>query len=400
MVATLAYAASLLPEIADMPSQVDAAMTEGYGWSSGPFQLIDKLGPAQVEQYLSQSGALVPPSLRQARAQGRYFLTEGTAASEIAASGARVPSPRAEGILDIAGLNAARKLVRDFGHLRLWDMGGGVAGLELATKLGTMSASTLGALDQARILAEGSFGAIVIGSDHSYFSAGADLGFLYELIIQGDLGAIEEFIECGQRTLAGFKYSAIPIVAAVSGFALGGGCELALHCTAIQAHAECKMGLVEARVGLVPAWGGCKEMLSRFVVFGQHSDIERPPNWLAFELIARSATSSSAFDARQLGYLRPSDGLTMNRARLLKDAHSRAIREMEGYERPKVIEIALPTLPSVSKDPTDVHAKLRLIFASSGEALSEHILLQREKSAFLELVTSASTIEKVRAVVR
>ena len=73
---------------------------------------------------------------------------------------------------------------------------------------------------------------------------------------------------------------------------------------------------------------------------------------------------------------------------------------MDGYERPKVIEIALPTLPSVSKDPTDVHAKLRLIFASSGEALSEHILLQREKSAFLELVTSASTIEKVRAVVR
>lgn len=398
MIATLAYTASLLPEIADTPSQVDAAMTEGYGWSSGPFRLIDMAGPGKIKQHLSQRGP-VPASLARADAEGGYFGHTNGTATEIVAGGERVPLPRVAGVQSIAELHIGGKLIRDLGSIRLWDMGVGVAGMELTTKLGTMSSSVHDAMDEARVLAEGSFGALVIGSDNSYFSAGANLSFLCGLIEEADFSAIDAFIQNGQRVFSGIKYSSIPTVAAVSGIAVGGGCELALHCSAIQAHAECRLGLVEARIGLVPAWGGCKELLARLVASDRRPDTE-PANSVAFDLVARSATSGSAIEARRFGYLRATDGITMNRARLLQDAHTRAIQAMSGYGPRQPFEIALAPLASSKADQSAIDTKLRAIFDGNGFAVNEKELLYRERSAFMELVTSAATIDKVRAMLR
>jgi 3-hydroxyacyl-CoA dehydrogenase len=130
-------------------------------------------------------------------------------------------------------------------------------------------------------------------------------------------------------------------VTAPAGRALGGGCEITLHSSAVQAHAETYMGLVEVGVGVIPGWGGCKELLAA--------------NWktrscraagaavaTAFQTISTAQVSKSAAQAKDLLYLRETDGITMNRDRLLADAKARALSMVEGYTPPKPHEYRLP----------------------------------------------------------
>jgi 3-hydroxyacyl-CoA dehydrogenase len=337
----------------------------------------------------------VSHSLRRASDEGGYYHYRGGVASQLLANGQIAAAPQSERATSIEALAGAGKLVKDFGATRLWDMGQGVACLELTTKLGTILPSTLDGIDDARMHAESSFGALVIGSDNSYFSAGANLEFLLSQIEQGNFAKIKQFIDRGQKVYSSLKLSPIPIVAAISGVALGGGCELALHCSAIQAHAESKIGLVEARAGLVPAWGGCKEMLQRL-------SISDPAGSAAadrvFRLVAGASTSGSAYEARRMGFLRPSDGITMNRARLLSDAHERALQLMTSYVPAGARDLHLAEILSSDVSTT---TQLRSIFlAPPGGAVSETEMLQREQAAFMELVVSPDTVETVKSIVR
>ena len=126
--------------------------------------------------------------------------------------------------------------------------------------MNTLNPSVLSALEAALARATRDFRALVIGSDAPAFSAGADIRQFLEAVEAGPEG-FGERIDQGHRVFKAVKYAAIPVVGAAAGLALGGGCELLLHCHAIQAHAELAMGLPETRIGLVPGWGGCKEML-------------------------------------------------------------------------------------------------------------------------------------------
>jgi 3-hydroxyacyl-CoA dehydrogenase len=124
--------------------------------------------------------------------------------------------------------------------------------------------------------------------------------------------------------------------------ALGGGCETVLYANAIQAHVESYLGLVEAGVGLIPGWGGCTAMLERHASNSMLPNGPMPAITAAFETISTAKVSGSAFDAKDIGFLRPDDGITFNRDRLLADAKTRALALSENYEAPEVAEITLP----------------------------------------------------------
>jgi 3-hydroxyacyl-CoA dehydrogenase len=198
--------------------------------------------------------------------------------------------------------------------------------------------------------------------------------------------------------------------------ALGGGCEILLHCAAIQAHAETYMGLVEVGVGLVPGWGGCKEMLLRNQPGPCDPKGPMPPIADTFETISLAKVSKSAAEAKELKFLRASDGITMNRDRLLHDAKQRALQLLaEGYKPPEPRELRLPgptaaTALKLAVDgfrlqgkalPHDVTVSNALAEVLSGGAtdvtavVTEDQVQKLEKKAFLALLHTGPTLARM-----
>ena len=342
MEVTLAYAASLVPEIADGPDAVDDAMRTGYGWKQGPFELIDRLGAGWLADRLNASGRPVPAYLSLAAEKGGFYATIDGRRNCLLPDGSHRPVARGEGVITIADLKLAGKPVSDYGPAALWDLGDGVACLEFRTKMNTFSKELLDAIGQAITDVGKGFKALVIGSDSPVYSAGADLRVFLDTVEKGGAEALGTFIDQGHSTFKALKYAPFPVVGAPSGLAFGGGCEILLHCDAIQAHAELTIGLVETRIGVVPGWGGCKEMLVR--TYAASDEVRGPvaPAIAAFNLIAPAKVSGSAFEARKLGFLRATDGITMNRDRLLADAKAKALSLSEGYVPPEPPVVALP----------------------------------------------------------
>jgi 3-hydroxyacyl-CoA dehydrogenase len=196
---------------------------------------------------------------------------------------------------------------------------------------------------------------MVIGGDAEHFSAGANLGLIQEASKKQNWDAISAIIKRGQKAMLGLKYAPFPVVAAPSGMALGGGCELLLHSSAIQAHVETYAGLVEAGVGLVPAWGGCTQMLMRHL--GAHQHGKPPEGQLAtantigdikkvFDLIAYGKVAGSAQEARDMKILRENDGISMNRDRVLADAKERCMEMAVDYQPPEPARVYIPGGPA------------------------------------------------------
>ena len=145
---------------------------------------------------------------------------------------------------------------------------------------------------------------MVIYNEGANFSVGANLGLALFALNVG-LGQLEELVAKGQQVYRALKYAPFPTVGAPSGLALGGGCELLLHCAAVQAHAETYMGLVETGVGIVPAWGGCKEMLLRHMADRRRPCGPMPPISKVFELISLATVAKSAAEAKRLSTCAP-----------------------------------------------------------------------------------------------
>ena len=347
---TLAYAASLVPEIADGPDAVDQAMRDGYGWKQGPFELIERLGVAWFASRLSARGVAVPAYLALAAKSGGFYCVAGDRRCCLLPDGSVRPVHHAEGVITIADLSVGASLVADYGSAALWELGDGVACLEFRTKMNTFSGALLDAVDAALVEAGKRFKALVIGSDAAVFSVGADMRIFLEIVEEGGPEALSAFIDRGHATFRAIKYAPFPVVGALAGMAFGGGCEILLHCSAIQAHAEASIGLVETKIGVVPGWGGCKEMLIRQYALTAAPHGPVAPAIAAFNLIASARVSGSAFEARNLGLLRVTDGITMNRDRLLADAKRKALDLVPGYsapERPKIALAGLSGAPAI-----------------------------------------------------
>ena len=228
------------------------------------------------------------------------------------------------------------------GSAALWDIGDGVACFEFTSKSNALDDKILELLGKSIEVVGARFKALVIYNEASNFSLGANLGLMLFAANIAAWGEIEKLVAAGQKTYKALKYAPFPVVAAPAGMALGGGCEIVLHADAVQAHAETYLGLVECGVGLLPGWGGCGEMLARWRAEPKLPHGPMPAPAKVFEGISTADVSKSAHQAMEKKFLRPTDGISMNRDRLLADAKQRALSLVEGYTPPKPPEFVLP----------------------------------------------------------
>jgi 3-hydroxyacyl-CoA dehydrogenase len=341
---TLAYAAALVPEIADDIVAVDEAMRWGYTWKWGPFELVDQIGADTVIALLQQAKIAAPPLLQQAKGRSFYRVNDGRL-EYLTREGRYAAVERRPGVLLLEDVKRKGKPVARNGSASLWDVGDGVLCLEFHSKMNELDPESIAmvarGLDTVK-KSTGTFKAMVVYNEAENFSVGANVGLGLFAANIALWGIIEGGEMEGQNAYKAVKYAPFPVVSAPAGMALGGGCEILLHSTAVQAHAESYIGLVETGVGLVPGWGGCKELVTRQLLNKKRPGGPIPPLTQAFETIALAKVSRSAAEARDSLMLQPSDRITMNRDRLLADAKARALELAKDYKPPQPQPLNLP----------------------------------------------------------
>ena len=412
---TLSYAAALVPEIADDIHAVDEAMKNGYAWKWGPFELIDKLGPRWFAERLAAEGMAVPPLLEKVGDRS-FYRTENGRLQYFGTDGAYHNVERADGVLLLSDIKRSSDRIAGNASASLWDIGDKVLCLEFHSKMNAVDEGimTMTANAMKMIPAQG-YEALVIHNEGTNFSVGANVGLALFAANIAAWPKITESVKQGQDIYKKLKFAPFPVIGAPSGMALGGGCEILLHCDVIEAHAETYMGLVEVGVGLVPAWGGCKEMLLRWSDNPKHAKGPMPAVSKVFETVATATVAKSAEEARSLLYLRPNDGIVMNRDRLLARAKERALSMVKGYMPPEPRELQLPgpsgetAMTLVLNDfrragkATDhdvtVGKKLAHVLAGGKadptETLTEDKLLNLERAAIVSLLRTSPTLDRI-----
>jgi 3-hydroxyacyl-CoA dehydrogenase len=410
---TLVYTARVTPSIAHSIDDVDRVMQWGFAWELGPFELIDAIGVGEVLAAAQSAGghalaAGVPPLMQGVLDSGRNAFRSGA------------PVPAAD--RDLWILRSAReagKVVRKNAGASLVDLGDGVFAVEFHSKMNTIGGDTVQMLQAGLKEASKNGCALVVGNDAPNFSAGANLMLVLLEAQEGNFDELDLMIRAFQQATLALRYSDVPVVVAGAGLTLAGGTEIALHGDRIQAAAETYMGLVEVGVGLIPAGGGTKEMLVRAMSAPPTPQSDPLPYvQKAFETVALAKVSTSAAEARRLGYLAPTDGITMNRERLMADAKATALeRVRDGYVKPAPrtaipvggASLAAPLKLGVhlawragraSDHDALVGRKLAHIFAG-GDAphattVSEQFLLDLEREAFLSLLGERKTLERIQ----
>lgn len=435
LVETLWYAASLVPEISDDILSIDEAMKLGYNWKYGPFELIDRLSikdmaGADILATACVQAGLEIPELLQAAAGKHFYKEEGDKKYYLTLAGGYAPLEPPKGAWLLKDKTRGAQPVKKNASACLWDLGDGVLGFELRSKGNTFDPDVMALLRASHDLVKQGFRGLVIGHDGEHFSFGANLGFFMYVANLAAWPMLSDVIKEGQQTFMGLKYAPFPVVGAPAGMALGGGCEILLHCDAVQAHMETYAGLVEAGVGVIPGWGGCKEMLMRGAALAERVAAQairgKKPEALmpqgpmpiiskAFEQIGLAKVSSSAEEAREMLLLNPASGISMNRRRVLADAKARCLTLAEGYTPPEPRTLRLPgasakTALMMALDgmkaqgkttPHDLVVGEALATMLSGGAtditreLTEQDLLDLEHDLFIELVKTSGTLARI-----
>jgi 3-hydroxyacyl-CoA dehydrogenase len=382
---TLAYAARRIPEITDDFTNVDRAMRWGFSHEMGPFELWDALGVRETSEAMRRYGVDVPE-----------WVSVGAPA---------LGRPAAE---------AAAATLRDNKGASLLDIGDGVLQLEFHTKMNTLTEDVRAMIDASvEELERGAWVGMVIGNDGADFCVGANLSNV-------DPNGIEPAVKAMQDALMAVRFCSKPIVAAPFGRTLGGGAEVAMAAARIVAASETYMGLVEVGVGLVPGAGGCKELVRRVV----SPVMKRTPNadpvpfvQSVLQTIGTARVSTSAEEARSLGFLGPADRVVMNRDHLLAEA-KREVLEMaeEGYAPPArekscyaagrdvfaALHAGIFVLQQgayMSEYDALITARLASILTgrelSAGQWVDEQFFLDREREVFVALCHEPKTVERI-----
>ncbi|MFZ1828760.1 MAG: 3-hydroxyacyl-CoA dehydrogenase/enoyl-CoA hydratase family protein [Candidatus Competibacteraceae bacterium] len=339
------YAATLLAGIADNARDVDFAIRWGFGWSKGPFEIWQAAGWRQVAAWIEEDIAAgkamtqtpLPAWVQQVdgvhRPEGSYSAAENAyKPRSVLPVYQRQLYP--EQVLGEAPPRYGETVFENTG-VRLWTTGDDLGVLSFKSKMHVIGDEVLDGVLEALKIAEQRFNGLVLWQPEAPFSAGANLAQAVPVLMAGDFVTFENTVAKFQQTTAALRYSAIPVVAAAQGLALGGGCEFLMHCDRVVAALESYIGLVEVGVGLIPAGGGCKEFALRAMNEAKGGDLLpflRP----YFEAMAMAKVSRSAEEAKQLGHLKASDIIVFNPHELLyvAKAHARALAET-GYRPPQ-----------------------------------------------------------------
>ncbi len=416
----LVYTASLVPEIADTIVDVDEAMKDGYGWGLGPFEVIDTMGAKWFADKLAADKITVPPLLKLAAEKGGFYRTKNGKLQYLTTKGEYTDVVRAPGVLKLSDVKRAGKPIIKNPSAKVWDIGDGVLCFEFTSRANSLDPLTMAAYKDVMklIKADKKWKGLVVHNEGPNFSVGANIGLVLFAANIAVWSELESQIEDGQKTYQNLKLAPFPVVSAPLGMALGGGCEILLHSDAIQAHAETYTGLVEVGVGVIPGWGGCKEMLLRLKNDPKMPKGPMPAVARAFELIGTAQVAKSAFEAKEMGILRKDDAISMNRDRLLADAKAKVLKLAENYKPPVEQTISLPGAGGIAAlkvalegfklagklTPHDEVVSLALAKVLTGgktdltETVSEKDLMKLERQSFLELAKNTATLARMEVM--
>ncbi len=436
------YAANRVSATGNEPAatvvEIDQAMRSGFNWELGPFEMMDAAGPRSTTDKMRAARAPMSPNVEKlltsdssqpgptwykddpTTPSGRQFFNVATSTYQ--------PVPAPPGTATLSTIKKSHGVVKKNPGASLIDLGDGIAAIELHSKMNALGGDIVSLITHTlKPTSEpvANFRAFVITGDSTNFSVGANLMQLLLSVQEEEWDEVEIAVKQFQGMTQSIKFCPRPVVVAPYGMCLGGGVEIALHAAARQPHAELYMGLVEAGVGLIPGGGGCKEMTLRAIEAGSSIRPDARGEGVellqalnkSFETIAKATVSTSAAEARALGFLRPSDQITLNRDRLLLDAkHTGCQLAESGYLPPQLNtaipapgENALATLKLavwtmreggyISEHDAKVANWAAHILCGGkltpGTPVSEQYLLDLEREAFLSLCGEKKTQERI-----
>jgi 3-hydroxyacyl-CoA dehydrogenase len=426
---TCLYAARRVPEISDSVVDVDRAMRWGFGWELGPFEVMDAVGVKAFAEQVQKEGRAVPAAIEKLLASSRgafYESAKGaTTVFDLAGGAAKAVGPPS-GVLLLKSLKDAGREVERNSGASLIDLGDGVVCCEFHAKMNAIGADLIAMLHKGLKRLTTDFDAMVIANDAVNFSVGANLMLVLVAAQEQEWDEVHMAVKQFQNVNLALKYAPKPVVAAPQGMALGGGCEIGLHATRIQAAAEAYIGLVETGVGLIPGGGGTKEMLIRAnerAASGDDLDLFHALRPI-FETIAMAKVGTSAEESRDLGFLRREDGVSMNRDRLVADAKEAALALGRGGYKPpaanwqegaQTTQIKVLGEQFLATAKMGIHLLVRGGYASDYDAtvarklanilaggpltapqmVSEQYVLDLEREAFVSLCGEKKTQERI-----
>jgi 3-hydroxyacyl-CoA dehydrogenase len=443
----LAYASNRVPEITDTIVNVDNAQKWGFSHEMGPFEIWDAIGVEDNIARFEEAGYPVADWVKQMVGNGHPTFYQRDQNGQMrgyysAQDGQYVPvadDPRAitveelrankvtvavsEGALtpEVVKEDLRRtptgEVARNSGASVL-DMGDGVALLEFHSPANAIDADVIEMTWKALELLDTQFDALVVGNDAERFCVGANLFMVVMAAQSGQLDQLETALKASQDAMQALRYASKPVVIAPHNMALGGGAELVMAGSRVVAHVELYAGLVEVGVGVIPGSGGCKELLRRIVnpVMASHPNADVLPHLQkVFEQIALAKVSESAKQAREMGFLAPCDRIIMNRAHLLGEAKREALHMADGYipqragkvyaaGRDAYAALLLGIEGFIEGGYASEHDALiarKLAFILTGGAISEpgwideQVILDLERAAFMELVQTEKTMERI-----
>lgn len=420
---TMAYASKRIPEIADSLVDIDNAMKWGFAWEMGPFETWDELGVRQTVARLEGEGVSVAPWVKQMLAAGKETFYTYANGKQMVYDPARkdyvevARSPKAMSIKDI---RRTRKELTGNEMASLWDIGDGVMLLEWHTRVNALDGPMFDIMQEAIERLHGNASGLVIANDGKNFAVGANI-FAMLLAVQSQMWReLEMMIKFGQDAFMGFRTAPKPVVAAPHQMALGGGCEICLAADRIVADAETYIGLVEVGIGVIPGWGGCKEMVRRHVSPHMNATNVNPTPYLrkVFETVGFAKVSTSGEEARELGFLAPTDRVVLNSDHRIAEAKQSVLAMNDAsYRAPNVkgnvyaagrdvvaavnVEIyGMIQAGYISEYDGVVARKLGYVLAggdlSQGQWMDEQYFLDLEREAFLSLVGEKKTQDRIQ----
>ncbi|MDX1663465.1 MAG: 3-hydroxyacyl-CoA dehydrogenase NAD-binding domain-containing protein [Candidatus Promineifilaceae bacterium] len=332
---SLAYGAHVAPEIAYSLRDIDNAMRWGFSHDVGPFELWDMLGVAETAAAMEEAGFEVATWVEEMLDAGRETFYKNGSVYDWQ-SGEYQAVDRDPRLINIDTLRESGGEVARNEGASLIDMGDGVALLEFHSKMNAIDQDIIAMAETALERLESDFDALVIGNQGDNFSVGANIAMIGIAAAQGMWDQIDQLVQRLQTTTYRLRHAPKPVVTAVHQMALGGGCEMAMAGWESVAAHESYMGLVEVGVGVIPAGGGCKELLRRKVnpvMRTENADV-LPVLQEVFEQIALARVGESAWQDKALGYVRPDDRIVMNAEHRLAVAKERALQLVELDARP------------------------------------------------------------------
>ena len=415
---TILYASSLVPDVTDNFNDIDDAMKCGFNWSKGPFELLNEIG---IENFVSKLNTedVIPSFIKQLIEQKKsLFRVKENLLEYFKPNNLYVSMQRPEGVISLSDIKKSTSPLFTNSSASIWEIQRKSRSIcvEFHTKANALDILTNDCLLKAYDLCNQKYEGMIIANDGMQFSAGVNLNYFYEKAVSKQFKDIDIFLNNFQQSLYQLQHANFPVVSCPSGLAIGGGYEVISQTSIVAAHSNSILGLVEPLVGLIPAGGGCKEMLRRW---SGHPEIKNDPKLLTlkvFNLIGYATTSDSPEKAKSQKFLDNKDIMVMSRDRLIEEADDIIYTKKENYQQLETSSFFLPG-QSIMTTMLDILSELKNkkiigehgievgkklgYMLSGGDTnpslkLTEQNLYDLEREIFIDLIKQKPTQDRIR----